>query len=69
MSQRLEIQRYLAAGKTITPLQARDKFNCLALSQRIGEIKRDGFPVQTEIIQVGEKRVAQYSINRKRAHR
>ena len=62
MSQRLEIQRYLAKGHTITPMQAFLKFGCLTLSQRIGEIKRHGFPVKSEMVSVSGKRVARYRI-------
>lgn len=62
MSQRLAIQRYLAMGLSITPIQALEKFGCLTLSQRIGEIKRDGFKVQSTMIRVGEKRVASYQM-------
>lgn len=62
MSQRLAIQRHLAKGLSLTPLQAFTKFNCLTLSQRIGEIKRDGFHVEREMVCVGEKRVARYRI-------
>jgi hypothetical protein len=61
-SQRLQIQRHLASGRTITPLIAFSKYNCLTLSQRIGEIKRAGFHVEREMVNVGEKRVARYSI-------
>lgn len=67
MSQRLEIQRHLAKGHSITPMQAYNRFGCLALSQRIGEIKRDGFPVDAHMIRVGDKRVAQYSLRRRKA--
>lgn len=62
MSQRLDIQRHLAKGHSLTPLQALAKFNCLTLSQRIGEIKRDGFHVEREMVSVGDKRVASYRI-------
>lgn len=63
-SQRLQIQRYLAQGHSITPLVAVTKFNCLALSQRMGEIRRSGFPVKTEMVKVGDKRVARYRFAR-----
>jgi hypothetical protein len=49
-------------GHAITPLQALEKFGCLTLSQRIGEIKRDGFKVQSVMIRVGSKRVASYQM-------
>jgi hypothetical protein len=62
VSQRLQVQRHLAKGLSITPLQALEKFGCLTLSQRIGEIKRDGFKVQSTMIEVGGKRVASYTM-------
>ena len=62
VSQKLNIQRHLAMGLSITPLQALQKYGCLSLSQRIGEIKRDGFKVQSTMIQVGGKRVASYQL-------
>jgi hypothetical protein len=61
-SQRLQIQRHLAKGRSITPLVAFTKFNCLTLSQRIGEIKRAGFHVEREMVTVGDKRVARYTM-------
>jgi len=65
VSQRLEIQRHLAKGHTITPMQAFLKFGCLALSQRCTELRRDGWPVKTRMVNVNGKRVAQYSMGRK----
>jgi hypothetical protein len=64
MSQRLEIQRHLAKGHSITPMQAYTRFGCLTLSQRIREIRARGFNVRSELVQVGEKRVARYSIKK-----
>jgi hypothetical protein len=64
---RLQLQRYLASGASITPLQALRKFNCLSLSQRIGELKRDRWPIKVELVKVGEKRVARYSIDRSKS--
>lgn len=62
MSQRLDIQRHLAKGHTITPLQALRRFGCLSLSQRIGELKRARWPIKTELVKVGRSRVAKYWI-------
>lgn len=69
MSQKLEIQRHLSKGHKLTPLQALHKFGVMALSQRVGELKREGWPVATELVQVGSKRVAEYSIPRARCRR
>lgn len=59
VSQRLAIQRHMAAGKTITLLIAWKLCRCFTLSQRIGEIKRD-FTVRSRMVTVGKKRVAEY---------
>jgi hypothetical protein len=64
MSQKDQILNYLRQGKTLTVLKAIKKFQCYALSQRVGELKRDGHPIQSKIIEVDSgKRVAQYSLN------
>lgn len=64
-SQKLCIQRHLAQGKSITPLLALRKFGCLSLSQRIGELKREKWPIKSEMVRIGSKRVARYSIDKR----
>jgi len=61
MSQRIEILRHLAKGNTLTPMQAFHRFGCLTLSQRVTELKRAGWPIESKLVKVGEKRVARYS--------
>ncbi len=67
MSQKLEILRYLAQGHTLTPLESLEKFRCLTLSQRVTELKREGWPVQSELVNVGGKHVARYWLEGARA--
>ncbi len=56
-----ELLDALKAGDRLTPLIALDRFACLSLSQRIGELKRMGWPICSEMIQVHSwKRVACY---------
>ena len=56
-----EILMALKAGEKLTPLVALEKFRCLSLSQRVGELKRAGWPIHSEMVEVGSgKRVAQY---------
>ena len=62
VSQRLQVLRHLAKGKSITPLQAFLRFNCLTLSQRIGELKREGWRIHSKLVNVDGKHVARYSI-------
>jgi hypothetical protein len=64
-TQLLAIQRHLAAGHTLTPLEALEKFNCMRLGARCWELKRAGWPVKTELVTVESgKRVARYSFQR-----
>lgn len=61
MSQNESICRYLARGKSLTPLSALRLFGCLRLGARIHELQKRGFRIKAEMIRVtGGKRVAQY---------
>jgi hypothetical protein len=61
MSQSLSILNHLIAGGSLTPLESLNLFGCLALSQRIGQLKREGYPIKREMVTVGlHKRVARY---------
>lgn len=51
----------LKEGARLTPLSALERFQCFSLSQRIGELKRMGWPISTQMIEVNSgKRVACY---------
>ncbi len=60
MSQRIEVLRALAKGEFLTPLDAIKRFKCLTLSQRVTELKAEGWPVQSKLVRVGAKHVAMY---------
>jgi hypothetical protein len=63
-SQKTKILEYLKRGKKLTVLKAIKLFGCYALSQRVGELKREGHPIESKIIEVGSgKRVAEYKLN------
>lgn len=59
-SKRLKILRFLSQGKSLTPLQALRKFGCFSLSQRIGELKRERWPIKSELVKFGGSRVSKY---------
>lgn len=60
-----KILRHLKAGGTLTPLDALNLFQCFSLSQRIGELKRGGWPIHAEMVRVNSgKKVARYSLAR-----
>jgi hypothetical protein len=50
---RTQCERILAilqAGNTLTPLTALDTVGCMALSQRIGNLRRDGHSIVKEMV-------------------
>ena len=59
-SQSALILKYLKSGHTLTPLQALRRFGTLRLSGRILELRHAGYRIATQMVSVGEKRVAQY---------
>lgn len=62
-TQQGKILRYLRNGGSLTPLEALEKFGCLSLSQRCGELRRAGWPIVAHLVKVGEnKKVARYSM-------
>lgn len=48
----------------ITPLEALSLYGCFRLGARIWDLKKRGHDIQTTMIRVGGKSVAQYSLNR-----
>ena len=62
MSQRDELLKALQRGEELTTLDALTRYGVMALSQRVGELKREGLPIHTEMVDLPNgKRVARYS--------
>ncbi len=62
-SQNSQILDFLWAGNKLTPLLALELFGCFRLAARINDLKRNGWPIITDIITTEKgKRVAQYSM-------
>jgi len=61
-SQEKQIRDYLLTGKSLTPLEALTLFGCFRLSARIFNLIGYGVPIESKIIQLNGKRVAQYTI-------
>ena len=60
-TQQGRILRYLRSGGSLTPLEALQMFGCMALSQRVGELSRAGWPIISEMVRLSSgKRVARY---------
>lgn len=62
-SQTLAIQRHLAKGHSLTPLEALRRFNCLRLGARCWDLKQAGWPVKSTMVDVGGKKVARYEFS------
>lgn len=62
MSQAEQILAYLITGATLTPLDALQRFGCLALHSRAAELRRRGHNVRCTIRQQGTKRWGEYSL-------
>ena len=61
-SQTIEILNVLSKGRTITPIDAFEKFGCLRLAARISDLRAEGHEIVTTIINKNGKRFAQYFI-------
>ena len=65
-SQNKRIKDYLLSGRSITPLDALYQFSCFRLGARINDLKREGVPIKSEMIEIisegKKKRVAKYSL-------
>lgn len=65
-SQKAEILAYIQEYGSITPLEAIVEIGCFRLGARIYDLKDDGHPIQTRMVEVPRKRrpgmarVAQY---------
>lgn len=65
MSQLNQIRARLDKGHAITPIDALEMFKCFRLAARIKDLRDQGYPVNTQIIDVGEKKVAKYTKGKK----
>ena len=62
MSQKDDILKWLKR-EPITPAQALAHLGCFRLAARVEEIRKEGYPVLTEMVEVyGGKHVAKYSL-------
>jgi hypothetical protein len=67
MTQKEAILKALKNGQKITPLEALRDFGCFRLAARIYELQREGYNIESELVQVtgaiaGKCTVAQYSL-------
>lgn len=62
MTQNQQIKSYLKKGKSITPIQALNKFGCFRLAARVSDLRKDGLNIATKYITKKCKTYASYSL-------
>ena len=62
MTQNQQIKTYLEKGKSITPIDALNKFGCFRLAARINELRKDGLNIVTKIVTKEGKTYASYRL-------
>lgn len=66
MSQADAILHHLAGGRSLTALDALQKFGCLRLAARVAELRDRGHLIACRIVERGGKRVGLYTLTRQR---
>ena len=61
-AQNNQILKYLQTGKSLTPMDALKRFGCFRLGARIYDLRRDGHSIMSQMVEVGDKRVARYTL-------
>jgi hypothetical protein len=62
-SQTDQILEWMLSGRSITPLEALNRFGCNRLAARIADIKARGYLVYSEFVTtLGGKKVKQYNM-------
>lgn len=64
LPQVVRIYRYLATGRTLTPLQALKRFGCLRLGARIYQLKQEGHRIDSRLVRRNGATVAEYRLAR-----
>ena len=62
-SQEDKILSYLMQGKTITSIEALNKFGCFRLAARISDLGKKGYSINSDLVTKNGKSYAEYSLN------
>ena len=61
-TQKEQIKKHLLSKKSITPLQALNKFGCFRLAAVVYKLKAEGLKIATTNVTKGNKKFASYSV-------
>ena len=64
MTQCEQILRHLQTGRSVSPLQALDRFGCFRLAARIHQLRERGHKIEVHRIRVGAKHFCSYLLDR-----
>ena len=64
MSHRIKIKTWLESGKTLTSIDALERFGCFRLAARIDDLRREGLEIETKYQHKDGKRFASYGLAR-----
>ena len=64
MTQTQRILIYLKTGKSLTPLEALNKFGCFRLAARINDLRSQGHTIWTNYVQKDKKFFAAYKLSK-----
>ena len=59
-SQNAAILSHLSRRKSLTALQALERFGCFRLAARIYDLREGGYRIESRVIEASGKRIAQY---------
>jgi hypothetical protein len=65
-TQSSQILSWLKRGRSITPIDALNRFGVFRLAARVADLRKDGHPIQTKIVYAGDKHFARYSLPRRK---
>jgi hypothetical protein len=63
-SQNALIKGWLMNGHSLTTIEALTMFGCFRLSARIENLRSAGLPILTEMVEINDKRIARYRLER-----
>ena len=61
----MNILTHLQSGKSITPIEALNEFNCFRLAAHIEVLRREGHIIHTTMVDNGGKKFVKYTYTRK----
>lgn len=62
-----QILSWLKRGKSITPIEALERFGSLRLGARIFDLRREGHVIEMKLVTRGDKHFARYRLTKRAA--